>query len=160
MSFLPPIPDLGACEGRWITVFGTQRLCSYRASASFDAPCGHVHRFCATCVYALERGIGSWDLATDVLYFGEGSGPTETAPVGTQDPALSPAANPVGFGRRKPRSGSRHLARFPVHVVLAGVAAAGALLIALMPTAIVAAPTALATAVLAYAMLSRQALLR
>lgn len=65
---MSPSPDLGPCEGRWITAFGTHRGCPYRASASVDPPCGRAHRLCRTCVFALERGVGTWDAMGDFLY--------------------------------------------------------------------------------------------
>lgn len=68
MGFLKPLPDLGGCEGRWITAFGTHRLCPYRASASFASPCGHAHRLCTACAYAVECGVGTWDELGDFLY--------------------------------------------------------------------------------------------
>ncbi len=62
------VSDLGACEGRWVTAFGTHRGCPYRASASVAPPCGRVHRLCTACAYALECGVGTWDAMADFLY--------------------------------------------------------------------------------------------
>ncbi len=61
-------PDLGPCEGRWITAFGAHRGCPYRAAASFVPPCGNDHPLCVTCVHALECGVGTWDAMGDFLY--------------------------------------------------------------------------------------------
>jgi hypothetical protein len=78
VGFLKPVPDLGACEGTWITAFGTRRLCPYRASTSFAPPCGHAHRLCYACAYALECGAGTWDELADFLY-GRHPGPGRQA---------------------------------------------------------------------------------
>ncbi len=68
MGFLKRVPDLGACEGKWITAFGKHRPCPYRASTSFAPPCGYAHRLCTACAYALECGVGTWDELADFLY--------------------------------------------------------------------------------------------
>ncbi len=68
MGLLKPVPDLGACEGMWITAYGTHRRCPSRASTSAAPPCGQAHRLCYACAYALECGAGKWDELADFLY--------------------------------------------------------------------------------------------
>ncbi len=70
---MKPLPDLGPCEGRWITIFGDHRRCDHRATGSVEAPCGHVHRLCATCDYALEHNVGTWDELYDHATRGSGA---------------------------------------------------------------------------------------
>lgn len=151
MRLLKPVPDLGPCEGRWITAFGTPRGCSYRASESYDSPCGHVHRLCATCVYALEQRMGTWDETEDILRFGLASGHVgmqESDGLGVRE---SPARGTLGE-IQVPRHAAarRHAGRVPLHLAFAGIGALAALMIVGLPNLVAAAPLAVGTAVLLY----------
>ncbi len=156
-----PIPDLGPCEGRWVTIFGDHRRCGYRASESFDSPCGHIHILCATCVYALERGIGSWDELADFVDFGEGSSlGSDPRAVSEGIAAVHPLHATAPFIMKRHRVAGRLTRRVPVHVSLVGIVALAALVIALLPTLVVAAPTAIGTTVVLYVVASRAAVFR
>lgn len=152
MGFLKAIPDLGLCEGRWVTAFGTHRCCSYRASEAFEPPCGHVHRLCATCVYALERGMGTWDKTEDILPFNAPRN-APSLPESADGAFLThPSASAIAAVRKGSHGRSaRRTERVPLHVAFAGIAAISALIAVGVPSPLVTASTALGAASLLYA---------
>lgn len=156
MRFLEPIPDLGPCEGRWRSAFGSPRACTYRASESFDAPCGHVHRLCATCTFALERGLGTWDETEDELEFGvppgrgSSSGGAGDAPLGPPFTNAFPAVHV-----RRGRATRRRTEHIPLHVAFAGIGALAALIGVGLSGSVLTAPMALGTATVLYTLALR-----
>lgn len=156
MKFLKPIPDLGPCEGRWVTAFGSHRVCPYRACETFESPCGHVHKLCATCVYALERGMGTWDEMDDFLHFGGAKAWATTSEAEIFLGTRVTGGSTDGHNARR-WAARRHTSRVPLHVVFAGAAALAALIIVGLPSLVVTGATALGTAAVLYSVAMRYA---
>ncbi len=156
MSFRKPVPDLGPCEGRWVSAFGVPRECSNRACESFDSPCGHTHRLCPTCVFALERGMGTWDETGDVVRFGMPATGAPTSGTEREGFRASPWTGSMAAARvGKRRAVRRHAERVPLHVALAGICACAALVAVSLRSPAVTGPVAVGTAVLIYSLMLR-----